>query len=147
MKDNFNEISAIAHHVKANLLTYGKLPAEEFEEHVSSIIKRFKMQKELFIKEIANAIDHKAADLVPDNDEDMNKSNLSALEKFGDSISKHDEEACISLLVKIEQNLYDRYSSFLFEKSPDEITRMILTNQSNEIKRDIRILNNLYEYA
>ena len=105
------------------------------------------MQKELFIKEIANAADAKAKKLIAQQDHASKSFIQQIMKEYKDPISNHDVEGCISLLINIEQKLYDRYATYLFEEKPDEITKMILKNQSNEIKRDIRILNNLNEYA
>lgn len=142
-----NEIKNLAHHVKSNLLIYDKIPIAEFEEEIEGIVKRLKMQKKLFIKEIANAIGRDISEIIPEHENDLIDYNSKAMDTLGDAISDHDAEGCISLLIEIEQLLHDTYSSFLFEEKPDEITRMILRNQSNEINRDIRILKGLYEYA
>ena len=146
-EETLKNIQAIAHKIQANTHIYNALPSEDYEEHVVRILKRLKMQKELFVKEIANAFNLKTSNLILQDDSILKSYYQKVTDKYKDSISKKDMVGCIALLIEIEQELYETYISFLFEEKLGEIAKMILRNQSNEIKRDVRILNNLYEYA
>lgn len=147
MKEDTNSIQNLAHLVKANRLFYNKLPSGELEDHIIRMIERLKMQKDLFLKEIANTADTQVADIISEPESDEILSHHSTISKYNEAISNNDVEGCLSFLIEIEELLYNKYHAYLFEQKPDEITKMILRNQANEIKRDIKILNNLYEYA
>ena len=147
MKKEIIDIRKIAQQIKANQFTYSQLPLDIFEEPILRMVGRLKMQKNLFIKEISNATDIDISELKAENASNSKSQNASILEKYRDSIKNNEVEACISLLIEIERKLYDLYNDFLFKNKPDEIRKMILGNQATEIKRDIRILDNLLEYA
>ena len=143
MDKEITDIIKIAKRIKANQFVYDQLPLDIFEEPILRMISRLKMQKKLFIKEISNAANIYISELTGNS----HSVHDSILEKYNDSIKNHDMEACVNLLMEIEQNLYDLYNDYLFKNKPDEIRKMILGNQAREIKRDIRILDNLLEYA
>ena len=147
MKKETIDIRKIAHQIKANQSVYHLLPKDKFEEHILRMLERLIMQKKLFLKEISNTTDQEQSEFLAEENVDHKSLNASILEKYKESISNEEAEACLALLIQIEQKLFDQYDSFLFKNKPDEIARMILGNQANEIKRDIRILKDLYEYA
>jgi len=130
-----------------NQLVYGELPENALEDHVLRTLERLKMQKQLFIKEIAHVTKVSTSELVSDQNKAIESSKEALLEQYDDALKNKDVDVYIDLLIKLEQKLYEEYTTFLFHNRPDEITKMILRHQSNDIKRDIHILKNLYKYG
>lgn len=147
MKEETKNISLLANQIQSNQLVYEKLPYENFEEHIARMIERLKVLKDLFIKEIAKIASTELSTLASEENTALSSYHKQLLDKYDESISSEEVEGCIALLIEIEENLLEKYHEFLFQNSPNEITKMILKNQVIEVKRDIHILKNLYDYA
>ena len=144
-KSKDTRIQQIIHNLRTNMLIYNELPVDNFEEHIGRLIKRLRMQKNLFIKEISRVFK-----LDENSISDRGEISRSLVQKDKEqrSILENDDiSAHIPRVIRIEEDLHKKYYELLMEENLGEIARMIIKNQSNEIKRDIRGLKNILEYV
>ncbi len=144
---NVKNTQAILNQLKVNQHLYQQLPIDDFEEHISRLFKRLKIQKKLFIKEINRVSNSDNSRSLKNTSELVEQLNENLQEQCNKTIREDDQYACLSVVIQSEEVLYELYNGLLFKNELDEISRMILKNQSNEIKRDIRGLKSIEEYA
>ncbi len=141
-----DNIKPLLNQLRTNTMIYEEIPLEMFEENDSLLFSRLKTQKNIFIKEVCHVFKIEKQNHFDSNDSQVEKEYEQLIKKHRSELKDKNADKCIALILKIENLLQDNYSNLLLDADMDEITRMILSNQSNEVKRDIRGLKHIQRY-
>jgi hypothetical protein len=130
-------VNVLLKQLNHNISVYEHLRLSQFDKKLSELFSRLKMQKDLFIKEVERVFKVDGA-----NDNHINPSI-----KFNDDGASGNEpqtsEQWIVALNELENLLIENYNTLLSDENLSEIAQMILRNHRNELKRDLKNLNEL----
>ncbi len=127
--------------IRINYKLFEELLQSIETEDLRNLVIRIKMQKDLFVRELTRIFEDKSFDFttLSANDKDTIKNLM--LEYASEDI----EETCFNIIRFREKHLLEIYDDLMINILKNEIAKMIIRNHINEIRRDLRALQDLHD--
>ncbi len=127
--------------IRINYKVFEELLQSIETEELRNLVIRIKMQKDLFIRELKRIFKDKSFDFASHSSTEKEVIKEIMLEYA----SENAEETCFSIIRLREKHLLEIYDDLMINILKNEIAKMIIRNHINEIRRDLRALQDLHD--
>ena len=127
--------------IRINYKVFEELLQSIQTEDLRNLVIRIKMQKDLFIRELKRIFEDKSFDFTTNSSTEKDEIKKLILEYA----SENTEETCFNIIRLREKHLLEIYDELMMNILKNEIAKMIFRNHINEIRRDLRALQDLHD--